>query len=527
MKWMLLSALVLATALIALGNASSLPTIVDANGYGDYEEIMQAVDNSSAGNTIWVYDGLYVENVWINHTLTIYGNGTGTISIEAASAGDIMTVNGENVTVHNMTVSTAIGSGSAVLVSGANMTIRDCLIVDGNNNCIEFDYADDCLVVDTEVKDSGTGIEVVYSDDLQVLDCSINGIWNYGIYNQQSSHGVYRNVTFEDEAFNYATGSYLSTSTIDNCTVHGSPIMLHVNEADVVYDDADIGQILMYNCDDAWIGNLTLHNATTGIFLSQCDRVNMLNLTLKDLYRGIHLQTSHDCVLNGSHIHNTSSAAIAMSGSLRMTILDLDAHNTGGTTGIQVYSGCDDLILRNSSFRSYGTGINYFSWDGMFDNCTFWSVYTGINIRYYDGSEVIYCDFIKNDNAVYLNDVEWITVQNCSIRECTGVGIVIDAANNNTITYNELFDNDDYGIGIYGDSWDNVVHHNNFMDNGERNGQLLDLRQCGGCRRAPARRPRGHRRSPEGAGVRTAPDDHGHALRDGVPAETAEVNGRG
>ena len=50
---------------------------VDDDGAGNYTTVQQAIDNASAGDTINVWPGTYSENVVVNKTLTIIGNGTG------------------------------------------------------------------------------------------------------------------------------------------------------------------------------------------------------------------------------------------------------------------------------------------------------------------------------------------------------------------------------------------------------------------------------------------------------------------
>ena len=41
---------------------------VDQGGGGDYTTIQDAIDNASAGDTIYVWDGLYYENIEIQKT---------------------------------------------------------------------------------------------------------------------------------------------------------------------------------------------------------------------------------------------------------------------------------------------------------------------------------------------------------------------------------------------------------------------------------------------------------------------------
>ena len=56
---------------------SSAATItVDDDGNGDYTVIQEAIDSASTGDLIRVYEGSYTEELILNKTVTIQGNGT-------------------------------------------------------------------------------------------------------------------------------------------------------------------------------------------------------------------------------------------------------------------------------------------------------------------------------------------------------------------------------------------------------------------------------------------------------------------
>ena len=64
-------------------NSTKGALIVDANGNGDYLTIQGAVDNGNPSDTIYVWVGIYYENVVVNKTLTIIGNGSTNTHIDA------------------------------------------------------------------------------------------------------------------------------------------------------------------------------------------------------------------------------------------------------------------------------------------------------------------------------------------------------------------------------------------------------------------------------------------------------------
>ena len=51
--------------------------------------IQHAIDNATAGDSIYVYNGSYIENVYVNKAhLTLQGEGRDVVTVTAESAGD-------------------------------------------------------------------------------------------------------------------------------------------------------------------------------------------------------------------------------------------------------------------------------------------------------------------------------------------------------------------------------------------------------------------------------------------------------
>ena len=67
-------------------NVEAMTLIVDINGGGNYTSIQNAVDNATAGDTIRVYAGTYYEDVLLNKTITLIGNGSANTIISRSSS---------------------------------------------------------------------------------------------------------------------------------------------------------------------------------------------------------------------------------------------------------------------------------------------------------------------------------------------------------------------------------------------------------------------------------------------------------
>ncbi len=101
----------------------------------EYSTIAEAVANASPGDTVFVKNGIYHENVWIDKSLLIMGEdseNTVVIGEGDVNEGNVFTLAADNVTVEGFTIksvdySTAKEYANGVNIRGDNCTVR------GNN----------------------------------------------------------------------------------------------------------------------------------------------------------------------------------------------------------------------------------------------------------------------------------------------------------------------------------------------------------------------------------------------------------
>ncbi len=104
---------------------------VGGSGLGNYSKIQDAIDNATAGDTIRVYAGTYYENVIVNKTVTLIGNGTTNTIINGSGKDDGIHILADWVNVSGFTICQA---NKGVNINGAsNVTVENCNI----NNCTQ------------------------------------------------------------------------------------------------------------------------------------------------------------------------------------------------------------------------------------------------------------------------------------------------------------------------------------------------------------------------------------------------------
>ena len=116
--------------------ASGGSIYVDWKGEGDYTTIQDAIDNANPGETIYVWAGTYYENVIVNKTVTLIGNGTGVTIVNGTGTGSksVITITANWVNITNFSCR---GSGKDIYYASCGGIrlddVTNCSI--SYNNC--------------------------------------------------------------------------------------------------------------------------------------------------------------------------------------------------------------------------------------------------------------------------------------------------------------------------------------------------------------------------------------------------------
>jgi parallel beta-helix repeat protein len=131
---------------------------------GAYTSIQDAINAANPGNTVFVYNGIYFENVVLNKTITLTGEDRDNTIINGGGSGNVVYV---NVSWVNITGFTITGSGSSPGNAGINLeNIQNCRIFENiaSNNLvgIHIDDSDLNSITDNKASNNGVGISIYY-----------------------------------------------------------------------------------------------------------------------------------------------------------------------------------------------------------------------------------------------------------------------------------------------------------------------------------------------------------------------------
>jgi len=349
--------------------------------------IQEGIDNASSGDTIYVYNGTYYENVNITKDLVnLIGEDRDTTIIDGNNSGNVIRIVGEYVNVSGFTLRNNSENKDTFLIESQDeINISSNVIIEGNK------------IIHTGFQ---IGIAIIKSHNNKILNNLIFGVKGaIGLSFFDSRHNNINGNTIRDglgiclstESFNntfkendlfnctiemdrYSIDNDIDTSN----TVNNKPIYMHKDEIGINIP-SDAGLIILVNCSSFLISNVditgyygvmlyfsnnntiqnnkfdTMNSLSTnsiGIYLYYSDNNYIFGNKCRAFFSGVYLGASNNNSIQYNTIENCSYG-IALEGS------NFDSsiyHNSFFNNTMQAY---DDY--KNNSWNStFGEG-NY--WD--------------------------------------------------------------------------------------------------------------------------------------------------------------------
>ena len=280
---------------------------VTPDGSGDYQSIQDAVDAAEAGDTIRVHGGEYNENVILNKSLTMIGNGS------------------------EATILVGNGSGVGIYFSGLSaVTIEDMGFKDYEHGIHLYESTDSTISHVSAMNCTGNGIYVQQMSNSNVIvgntaDSNFIGIkvynshYNHIINNSVSENGLsginvqgQENIITDNTANNNGRGIHLNLAprnTVTNNiasynTYHG--LRFSYSRDNIIQDNTAIGnsggiRLSSDSSDNTLQGNMIQSN-DRGFDLEDSDRNTITNSTINGNLIGIYLTAQSEN--NSAHYNN-------------------------------------------------------------------------------------------------------------------------------------------------------------------------------------------------------------------------------
>jgi len=236
--------------------------IVDDDGPADFHTIQEAINNATSGDTIFVKNGTYLENVAINKAVSLIGESMDATIIDGNHTGDVVNGSG-GVNINGFTLQNGwkgVKSMSATLtnvliqdndgngVEAYGITLTNCIIKDNLGHGI-YDGAatPSCSVFGCVIhNNTGKGAEVLGPyGSVSISYSNITENRNSGIAIIGSVHfsNIYNNTPYDVVAgFHHMIGSTTVSATYNWWgTTNTSLIDAHIHD---YYDDGYSGKAI-------------------------------------------------------------------------------------------------------------------------------------------------------------------------------------------------------------------------------------------------------------------------------------------
>jgi parallel beta-helix repeat protein len=384
---------------------------VGGSGPGNYTKIQDAINASSDGDTVFVFDesAPYYESLIINKSITLLGEEkTTTILNGSSQIKEVVFITVDHVRLSGFTI---INYGDEAILVRANYTqitqnILGPKISDGwSGQGIRLFYANHSLVEDNEISHMFESIQIHYSHNNTVRNNHLNSSWLYGIwlaaatYNEVAGNvvdtgypvdmaGSYVGIRLTSAANNTVvnntilsrddacvsgmtlwesdnntiTGNRFTScgfdwyesyeNTLNDNTVNNKPLVSLIDQPNLMITNA--GQVILLRCPNSTIQNVTIQNTPKGIALIESDNCHITNCTCFNNSYGIYTDSSENTQITGNVIKNNEHGIYLEAGSAHTNIIGNRVQNS---LYIGIFSNAATLNIKQNLVCDNSVGI--------------------------------------------------------------------------------------------------------------------------------------------------------------------------
>ena len=384
--------------------------------------IQAAIDNASNGNTIYVYNGTYYENVGVNKELTLQSEGADVVSVIATNQDKhVFNVTGDyvNISGFNVTNATGLESAGIFLLNASHCNISNN---DASDNYlgIVLDSSNNNTLTSNTASNSDTGILLDYSSNNTLTsNTASNSYIGIGLDNSNNN-----TLTSNTADLNSDTGIWLDFSNNNTLTSNTA-------------SNSDIGIWVDFSNNNTLTSNTADLNSDTGIWLYSSNNNTLTSNTASNSYIGIGLDNSNNNTLTSNTADLNSDTGIWLDFSNNNTLTSNTASNSD--IGIWVDFSNNNTLTSNTADLNSDTGICLYSSNNntLTSNTADLNNYTGILLDY------------SSNNTLTSN-----TASNSDI------GICLDYSSNNMLYENIMYNN------TYANAYDGSTNNWNSSSSG-------------------------------------------------------------
>jgi len=279
----------------------------------NYTKIQDAVDNASDGDTVFVYNGTYYENVVVYKTVNLIGENKETTIIDGNGSESVVFINADNVTINGFSI---INSGNSTYDAGVTIysnhnNISEINIQNNRWGIYLFDCSDNDIFLNSIFNNSYSGILSEHTSNNTVTQ---NFIWNNpngGITVFSGSHDFF--------SFNHIQNGISFWEDSNNSTL----------SLNYIYDSSYYGIQIESGSNITINSNQIFNNSFGGIQIGSFSESNNIssNTIYENNYDGIYITHSSNNSIFSNNVHDNSNSGIGLGGASKNIVILNDIYN--------------------------------------------------------------------------------------------------------------------------------------------------------------------------------------------------------
>jgi parallel beta-helix repeat protein len=321
-----------------------------------------------------------------------------------------------------------------------------------------------CSIIANRLTDNTYGMYISASSGCYIADNYIAENTNGA--KLEESHNIFKNNRFVRNQYNILDQGWGDNDLDTSNTVDGKPIYYWVNKHDMAVP-SNAGMVFLKNCTKINVENLSLKHNGNGILLVNTNNCTINDNELSDNLKGLALEGSYSNTISGNHIKNNPNGGIEITWSSHNNQIFNNAILGNGGDGLACSDSENDIISNNQIIANQGTGISAGANCNITNNYVSSNLGHGIFIRNISGCNLLGNNITLNGgNGIHFEFGPNAMIKGNYIAE-NNIGIWIGAAFFNNIISNTIIENNGLGIKMEGPHHDNLIYHNNFINNNQ------------------------------------------------------------
>ncbi len=421
--------------------------------------------------------------------LHYYTNENGLGPNNFTNAGQVILFNCHNSIISNLNTSSCSAGISLKNCNNNNISMNTA-----NNNYwygISLDTSNNNTILGNTANNNRYGIRLTTSDYNKITGNMIND--NREGIESGGDHNTISNNTFNN---NDEAGIALSISSYNNTVlenimngcgvslsggyeiyaplidvsnlVNGKPLYFYFNETSLGPSNfTNAGQVILLDCSNSVISNLTTSNCSVGISLIYCDNIVISGNTAINNYQGLYLYKCVNNTITGNNASNNSRYGVRLSDGCDYNRITANIANNNDDFGIYLVYSDENTISKNTVNYNY-RGIHLSSSDNnTISGCKAFNNTYGIVLSDYSDHNIVMDNTINNNTYYGINIMyycDYNTISGNFVSHNTWRGIYLSKAHNNIISGNSANNNYD-GLRLYKSDYNtlmgNTANYNN------------------------------------------------------------------